>query len=123
MLLTALAAGKPVVGVIDMPPRLAPRGQRHVRLLDHDASFPDGLLDLARTAGVPVVPYWMEYDLERGRRRFCVGAPLGPNDAPGTLQSLADILDKQIRATPSAWFFWPEWPDWIRSTTPNRQAL
>lgn len=112
-LAAALAASKPVVGVIDMPPRLAPRGQRKVRLLGRDASFPDGLLTLAGEAGIPIVPYWMEFDFARGTRRFCIGTPLDPNDGPATLQALADILDRQIRAAPSAWFFWPEWPGWI----------
>lgn len=108
----SLAAGYAAIGVLDMPPRLAPNGQRPVRLLGNDASLPDGMLDLARDAGVPVVPYWMEYDLERGTRRFVIGEPLDPAD-PGTLQKLADLLDAAVRKTPSAWFFWPEWPLWL----------
>ncbi|HOV58036.1 MAG TPA: hypothetical protein PLN91_09170 [Rhodanobacteraceae bacterium] len=109
----ALARGACVVGVIDMPPRLAPRGQRPVRLLGQRASFPDGLLALAREAGVPLVPYWIEFDLVACTRRLCIGAPLDPHDVDGTLQALADILDAQIRRTPAAWTFWPEWPQWL----------
>ena len=112
----ALAAGVAVVGVIDMPPRLAPRGQRPVRLLDHDACFPDGMLALAREAKLPVVPYWVEFDLERCTRRFCIGQALDPADTQNTLQALADVLDRQIRRTPSAWLFWREWPAWIADT-------
>uniref|UniRef100_UPI002148BF11 hypothetical protein n=1 Tax=Tahibacter caeni TaxID=1453545 RepID=UPI002148BF11 len=108
----ALDEGAAVVSVLDMPPRMAPRGQRPVRLLDRDASFPDGTLELAKAAGVPVVPYWMEFDLDRGLRRFVIGEPLDPAD-PATLQKLADLLDRAIRLTPTAWFFWPEWPRWI----------
>lgn len=107
-----LHQGKVVVGVIDMPPRLAPRGQQPVRLLGVDASFPVGLLELARTANAPIVPYWMEYDFDTGTRRSVIGTPLDPG-APGTLQALADLLDRAIRQTPEAWFFWPEWPQWI----------
>ncbi len=124
-LAAALASGTPVVGVIDMPPRLAPRGQRRVRLLDHDICFPDGLLVLARAAGVPLVPDWVEFDLQNCTRRFCIGEPLDPNDASGTLQVLADILDRQIRRTPGAWFFWPEWPAWVSAAaqdTPDREG-
>lgn len=108
----ALDEGAAVVSVLDMPPRMAPRGQKPVRLLDQDACFPDGTLGLAVAAGVPVVPYWMEFDLDTGVRRFVIGEPLDPSD-PATLQTLADILDRAIRLTPSAWFFWPEWPRWI----------
>ncbi len=108
----ALAAGDVVTGLIDVPPRLAPRGQRPVRLLDRAVSLPGGLLDLARDAGVPVVPYWIEFDLERGVRHFCIGEALDPADPDRTLQALADVLDRQIRRTPAAWFFWPEWPRW-----------
>lgn len=109
----ALARGDCVVGVIDMPPRLAPRGQRPVRMLGQDISFPDGLLALAREARVPLVPYWVEFDLQACTRRFCIGTPLDPHDVDGTLQALADLLDAQIRRTPAAWFFWPEWPQWL----------
>ncbi|MBL8300905.1 MAG: hypothetical protein JNN30_21395 [Rhodanobacteraceae bacterium] len=105
-----------VVSLLDIPPRLAPRGQQPVRLLGKAVSFPDGTLELARAAGVPVVPYWMEFDLERGIRRLVIGEALDPAD-PATLQKLADQLDRAIRLTPSAWFFWPEWPCWIADAT------
>lgn len=118
-LAATLAAGIPVVGVIDMPPRLAPRGQHPVRLLDHEISFPDGLLALARSAGVPLVPYWVEFDLARCTRRFCIGEPLDPEDPPRSLQRLADILERQIRQTPGAWLFWPEWPAWVTAAAQN----
>jgi hypothetical protein len=109
----ALKRGDCVVGVIDMPPRLAPRGQRPVRLLGRDVSFPDGLLALAQEADVPLVPYWIEFDLEQCTRRFCIGEALDPHDVDGSLQKLADILDAQVRRTPAAWYFWPEWPQWL----------
>lgn len=117
----SLAGGIAVVGVIDMPPRLASRGQRPVRLLGHDISFPDGVLELAREANVPIVPYWVEFDLARCTRRLCVGAPLDPADTNGALQALADILERQIRATPSAWYFWRELPEWIASAANARE--
>ena len=82
-----------------------------------------------KAANVPLVPYWVEMDLQRCARRVCVGAPLDPNDVDGTLQALADILDREIRRTPSAWFFWREWPDWLtwaaahaRGDVPNLRA-
>lgn len=107
-----LAERAVVVSLFDIPPRLAPRGQRPVRLLDRDVCFPDGALELAQAAGLPVVPYWMEFDLASGVRRLVIGQPLDPAD-PATLQALADVLDRALRRTPSAWFFWPEWPRWL----------
>lgn len=114
-LVEALNGGYAIIGVLDMPPRLAPNGQEPVRLLGRDACLPNGMLDIAREVGVPVVPYWMEYDLDRGVRRLVIGDPLDPAD-PGALQALADRLDAAIRKTPSAWFFWPEWPLWLEQT-------
>ena len=37
-------------------------------------------------------------------------------------QALADILDAQIRRTPSAWFFWPEWPQWLADAQKLRES-
>jgi hypothetical protein len=112
----ALARGTSVVGVIDMPKRLAPHGRRPVRMLGRDVSWPVGLLDIASQAGVPIVPYWIEFDLERGTRVLAIGEPLDPA-GEDTLQALADLLDEQIRRTPSAWMLWSEWRHWMDAGT------
>jgi len=112
-LLDALARGVPVVSVLDMPPRLAPRGQRPVTLLDRPASFPDGSLVLARDAGVPIVPYWVEVDFASGLRTLVIGEPIEPEPIEAALDVLAAILDRLIRVQPAAWLFWNELPTWI----------
>lgn len=117
-LLAALARGVPVISVMDMPPRMAPRGQRPVRFLDHDASLPDGSLALAKDAGVPIVPYWIEIDLARGRRTLVIGEAIAPEPADAVLAGLAHSLDRLIRAEPAAWLFWNEWPTWMRDAAP-----
>jgi hypothetical protein len=122
MLGQTLADGAAVVGLIDLPPRMAPRGQRSVRMLDLDVSLPDGVVALARDAGVPIVPYWMEFDADMYQRRFCIGNPIDPSDTDAALQSLADILDRQIRVAPQAWFFWPELPQWIADAQAHKGA-
>jgi hypothetical protein len=109
----AFAEGAAVLSLVDLPPRMAPRGQRPVRLLGHDLSFAEGIVVTARDAGVPIVPFWVEFDKDCYTRRFCIGEPLDPADIDATLQTLADILDRQIRSTPEAWSFWPELPRWI----------
>jgi hypothetical protein len=117
-LLDALARGVPVISVMDMPPRMAPRGQRAVHFLGRPASLPDGSLALARDAGVPIVPYWVEIDLDRGRRRLVIGHAIAPDSPDAALAGLAATLDRLIRAQPAAWLFWNEWPDWIRDAAP-----
>lgn len=112
LLAQTLAEGAAVVGLIDMPPRIAPRGQRPVRMLDLDLSLPDGIVEIARAARVPIVPYWMEFDADMYRRCFCIGEPIDANDG-AALAKLADVLDRQIRRTPEAWFFWRELPGWV----------
>ncbi len=87
-------------------------------MLDLDLSLPEGVVAIAREAGVPVVPYWMEFDADMYRRCFCIGAPIDATDGDAALAQLAAVLDKQIRRSPEAWFFWPELPQWIEDARP-----
>lgn len=121
-LLDALRRGVAVLGVFDMPPRLAPRGQWPVHFLDQPTSLPDGMLTLAGEAGVPVVPCWVEVDLARGRRTLVIGDAIAPAPVAQTLAQLAGTLDRLIRAQPAAWLFWNELPAWIRDAQPLHGA-
>lgn len=113
LLAKTLADSAAVVGLIDLPPRMAPRGQHPLRMLDLDLSLPEGVVAIAREAGVPIVPYWMEFDDDMYRRCFCVGEPIDASDTDAALSQLAVILDRQIRSAPAAWFFWSELPQWV----------
>ena len=117
-----MAAKQVVVGVMDMPPRLAPRGQQPVRVLDCDISLPDGTVRLAKKFGVPIVPYWTEIDLAQGTRRFCIGAAMAADDEHAVLAELARLLDARIRDCPESWHFWPELPQWIDDARPLHAA-
>jgi hypothetical protein len=110
--LEALGRGVPVISVMDMPPRMAPYGQRPVTFLDRAASLPDGSLMLAKEAGVPIVPYWVEIDLATGKRKLVIGDAIAPEPVDDVLSRLAGSLDTLIRAEPAAWLFWNEWPAW-----------
>jgi len=112
-ILRTLDAGDCVIGLIDVPPRLAPRDQRPATLLGQRASLPDGLVRLAREAGVPVVPCWVEVDFARGTRRVVIEPPLRVTQDAGVLDHFAAVLDRIVRAQPAAWQFWREWPAWI----------
>jgi hypothetical protein len=109
-----LARGVSVVGLIDLPPRLAPRGQHPVTLLDRPVSLPDGLLNLAHDAGVPIVPCWVTLDYTTGHRHAVIGEALSPQPVGHVLNELAAILSRLIREQPAAWMFWQEWRDWQR---------
>ena len=108
-----LREGAVVVGLIDLPPRLAPRQRHPVSLLGHELSLPGGLIELAREAGVPIVPYWVEFDDPMYRRRICIGDPIPSDDIGAAVIRLSDILDRCIRSAPYAWMLWPELPGWI----------
>jgi hypothetical protein len=121
-LLDALRRGSSIIGLIDMPPRLAQRGQVGVRLLDRSVSFPDGLLRLAAQAGVPVVPCWVDIDFATGHRTVVIGGAKPPDDPVSVLAGLADDLDRLIKRRPAAWMFWPEWEGWLRDASDARAA-
>ncbi len=110
----ALAAGKAVLGLLDTPPRVAPRDQRPVHWLGRAASLPAGLLKLARESKVPIVPCWVEIDFVSGRRKLVIDAPLVASTDDTALAQLAARLDRLIRVQPAAWLFWNEWPVWQR---------
>ncbi|MGH8124023.1 MAG: hypothetical protein ACREPT_14795, partial [Rudaea sp.] len=121
-LFDALKDGVAVTALADIPPRLAPHGQRAVRVLDQDVTLPEGLVKLARSRDVPLVPFWTEFDFDRGTRTLVIGDPLDPADIDATLRRLAQMLDARIRATPAAWMFWTEWPQWIADAATGAAA-
>jgi hypothetical protein len=118
----ALADGAAVLSLVDVPPRMAPNAPYPVRLLDHDLSFTEGVVAIAREANVPIVPFWVEFDEDLRTRKFCIGEPLDASDPAATLSALAQILDRQVRRMPESWFFWPELPRWIADATAVRSA-
>lgn len=119
--LHAIESGKTATALIDVPPRLAAHGQQPVTLLDLPASLPQGLIKLARSCHVPLVPFWTEFDFARGTRTLVIGEPIDARD-PAALQKFADILTRQIRRTPEAWYFWGELAHWIADAAPLHAA-
>ena len=121
-LLDALARGVAVISLIDVPPRLAPRGQQPVQLLGQPASLPVGALELACESGVPVVPFWVELDLHSGRRRLVIGAAHAPVAIDALRDALAALLDRLVRTQPAAWHMWQEWPAWLQAAAALHSA-
>lgn len=113
-LLGALQRGMPIIGVMDMPPRLAPNGQRPVSFLGRRASLPEGVLTLAAEMRVPIVPCWVELDFESGRRRVVIGEARAAEPIDDALADIAGMLDRLLRKEPAGWTFWREWEAWMQ---------
>jgi len=117
-LLGALQRGMPIIGVMDMPPRLAPNGQRPVEFLGQRASLPDGVLTLAAEMRVPIVPCWVELDFASGRRRVVIAEARPAEPIDDALAEIARLLDRLLRKEPAGWTFWREWRAWIDDAAP-----
>jgi hypothetical protein len=102
--LATLDAGDWVIGTPDVPPaqtRLAVQ----VTLFGRPAWLPSGLVEIARRAQVPLVPFACALDLRSGHRELRVDAPLDPQD-PQLMQRLADRFEGLLREKPAAWSLW-----------------
>ena len=120
-LTTALAENKVVVGLLDVPPQLVSARQLPVTLLGQPATLPCGLLDLAKSLDVPVVPCWVTLD-EKGYRTLHIESARHITDPAAELDWFAAQLDRLIRDDPGAWHFWPQWPQWLADAASIRAA-
>jgi len=104
----ALAEGRWVIGTPDVPPSET-RIAAPVRLFGRDGLMPEGLLLIARQAGVPVVVFTLALDFDTGRRELRVWGPFDPDD-PTLMQRLADTWQGLIREKSWAFTLWPAMP-------------
>jgi len=109
--LADLAAGHWVIGTPDVPPTETAFGQP-VRLFGRPALFAEGLLLIARRAGVPVVVFTLALDLDTGRRELRVSGPFDPAD-PELLQRIADYWQGLLREKSWGFTLWPALPAWF----------
>lgn len=103
--LAVLAEGDCVLGAPDTPPTET-RAVVPVRLFGRPARYAEGLVRIARRAGVPVLVLCFPPDLETGRRRVRV---LGSFDSadPALLQRLVDLWQERLVEAPWAFTLWP----------------
>ena len=104
----ALHDGTSVIGLIDVPDVAH---ATRVSLLDHDVRWPDGLLRLAESEGVPTMAFIAALDAETGARR--VEFRRLPAAREAALKALASMLDDAIRRDAAAWHLWSEWPRFV----------
>jgi len=103
---TTLRDGVSILALIDVPD--ATTSTLAVPLLGKRVRFPDGIVRIAASEGVPLVGYVASLDPQTGTRRLrFTRLPDDPTQALGTL---AGMLDAAIREDPASWHFWAEWP-------------
>jgi hypothetical protein len=100
---SALRAGTSVVGLIDVPEA---SHATSVELLGQSLQWPDGLLQIAQRAGVPVVAFIATLDASGARRIRLRTVPADPARA---MAALAALLDDAVRSESSGWHLWAEW--------------
>lgn len=102
----ALEAGESVIGMLDLPAEPG-QGAAVIDLLGKPARLRVGLADLALECGAPVTLFACGLDLQTGRRTLHLEPlPLGLA-ADSVLRAYASLLERRIRAQPSAWHGWP----------------
>jgi phosphatidylinositol dimannoside acyltransferase len=106
-----LAAGHWVIGTPDVPPTETALGVP-VRLFGRDAWFTEGLLVIARRAGVPIVMFTLALDFDTGRRELRVSGPFDPHD-PALLQRIADYWQGLLQEKSWGFTLWPAMPAWF----------
>jgi hypothetical protein len=111
---SALRGGTSVVGLIDVPE--ATHSTR-VELLGQSLQWPDGLLQIAQDAGVPVVAFIATLDGHGARRIRLRTMPADPAHA---MQALAALLDDAVRSESSAWHLWAEWTRFSAEGRPSQ---
>lgn len=102
--------GMPVLAMPDAPIR---HGQRYIpiQLLQRNAGFANGVMDLAARENIPVYMYTMAIDLSSGQRSLKIHGPFREESKEQLAQRLADISTQAIQKDPFAWHLWP----WVES--------
>lgn len=103
-----LGRGDWIIGTPDVPPTETPLGRPAV-LFGRPALFADGLMEIARRAGVPVVIFTCGLNLDDGRRDLRVSPPLDASD-PQLRQRIVDYWEGLVREQPWAFTLWPAMP-------------
>jgi hypothetical protein len=103
--LDALAAGDSIFALLDNPQGLQ-RGMVPVQLFGRRIALHTGILELARSAAVPVVP--MLSMVGDGRRReIHIGPVIDAHSAPELGIALAQWFAPLVESDTAAWHFWP----------------
>ncbi|MBD8527972.1 hypothetical protein [Pseudomarimonas arenosa] len=103
-----LARGNWVIGTPDVPPTETKLAQP-VTLFDRPALFTEGLIRIARDAGVPLVIFTIALDLTDGRRELRIQGPFDAGD-PALRQRIASYWEGLIKEKTWGFSLWPMMP-------------
>jgi phosphatidylinositol dimannoside acyltransferase len=104
----ALGMGRAVVGVADSPQHVG-RGAQRTTVMGRDFALPTGVFELARRAGVPLIPWAMHFDHRTGRRTLRIYPPLSANaDNETWTREYTALLEQLMCDDPAGWHLWPQ---------------
>lgn len=113
--LDAIAAGDSVVAVLDNPQGLT-RGIAPIHLFGRRVALHTGILELAISAGLPVVPYLTV--IGDGRvRELHIGPEINADSTTAVCAELARWFAPLVDQDPAAWHLWPQMQEFEESVT------
>ena len=117
-LLKAVQAGRPIMGLIDVPVS-DPNNASDVTLLGQRARFADGMLRIAERCQLPVVAFWSGFDPETGRRWLHIEPARHYASAGEACAAMGAHLDALLRTRPWGWHLWSEWRRYLADPSGN----
>jgi lauroyl/myristoyl acyltransferase len=99
----------------DVPPG-ATHGTCPVELFGRESRLAQGLVQVARETGTPLVVF--SEQLEGRERTLRIDAPIVVDDVAAAVRELAVRLEARLRSDPAAWHFWPQLEDY-RAAAPD----
>ena len=111
-----LAANKPVVAALDVPPYLTTSTEK-VLFMGQKCILPSGFIRVAAKIGSPIVPFYAAWDKPfshdctiRFQKPFALTSSTSEN-----MQMCAEAVEKMIRKYPEQWFHWEAFPHFLEN--------
>jgi len=101
----ALEDGQIVMAMLDVPQSLSRERHAH-NFLGDPAFFASGIIDIAVSQNVPVVPFSIGVDYPSGRRRLHIQPPIWGKNTLETMRDIVSYYDQMVRGQPTAWHLW-----------------
>ena len=101
----ALNEQKWVAILLDVPPFLV-KDVIEVPFLRQKATFPKGIISIAKETHVPILPFFSFLD-EGRQRRICFEEPIHVVDEEECVKKCVALIEKRIIERPDHWHFWP----------------
>lgn len=116
----ALEDGQIVMAMLDVPQSLSRERHAH-QFLGDPAFFASGIIDIAVTQNIPVVPFSIGVDYPSGKRRLHIQQPILGKDTRETMSEIVSYYDRMVRGQPTAWHLWHCHKAFLASTAPSNE--